>query len=217
MESTSTLSNKVVTDGRSYNIKIDTRMENFHTKRFIDILLCTIGLLVAIPIIIITAIVIKLESKGPIFYLQERLGLGGKVFKLIKLRSMTVDAEKDGMQWAKKDDPRVTKVGKFIRKTRIDELPQILNVLKGDMTLIGPRPERPEFTVQFEKEIPGFVNRLCVLPGITGWAQVNGGYNITPKEKLAFDLEYIENQSLRKDILIIWKTIRIVITGEGAR
>jgi len=200
-----------------YNIQVQTKMKNFYTKRVVDIILCSICLIIAIPIIIITAIFIKMESKGPIFYIQERLGLGGKVFKLIKLRSMTDDAEKNGIQWAEINDPRVTSVGRFIRKTRIDELPQLINVLRGDMTLIGPRPERPEFTVQFEEEIPGFMNRLSVIPGITGWAQVNGGYDITPEEKLKLDLEYIERQSLKMDLLIIVKTIRILFTGEGAR
>ncbi|MBD3107147.1 exopolysaccharide biosynthesis polyprenyl glycosylphosphotransferase [Bacillus sp. AGMB 02131] len=200
-----------------HNININTQLENYYVKRLMDIVLCCMGLFIVVPIILITALIIKLETKGPIFYVQERLGLGGRVFKLIKLRSMMVDAEKHGMQWAQKNDPRVTKVGYFIRKTRIDELPQLFNVLKGDMTLIGPRPERPEFTALFEKEIPGFVERLSVLPGVTGWAQVNGGYDISPKEKLMLDLEYIQKQSLKMDLLIISKTIWIVLTGKGAR
>ena len=202
---------------QAYNIPVQPKSGKFYFKRFIDLLLCSLGIIFALPVILITAIFIKIDSNGPIFYVQERLGLGGKVFKLIKLRSMSVDAEKDGMQWAQSNDPRVTRVGQFIRKTRIDELPQLFNVLKGDMSLIGPRPERPEFTVQFEKEIPGFINRLSVMPGLTGWAQVNGGYDISPKEKLELDLEYIEKQSIKLDILIIYKTIQTVLTGEGAR
>lgn len=130
---------------------------------------------------------------------------------------MGVNAEKNGAQWATKNDPRVTKVGAFIRKTRIDELPQLFNVLKGDMSLIGPRPERPMFTAQFNEEIPGFIDRLQVKPGITGWAQVNGGYDITPREKLELDRYYINNMSFWLDLKIILKTIKVCITGDGAR
>ncbi|WJQ00224.1 sugar transferase [Geobacillus stearothermophilus] len=151
-----------------------------YVKRFLDILLSLLALPIAIPIILIFAVIIKLETPGPAFFLQERVGLHGKYFKVIKLRSMGVNAEQNGAQWAAKNDPRVTKVGAFIRKTRIDELPQLFNVLKGDMSLIGPRPERPMFTAQFNEEIPGFIDRLQVKPGITGWAQVNGGYDIIP-------------------------------------
>ena len=130
---------------------------------------------------------------------------------------MRIDAEKNGAQWAQKNDPRITKVGNFIRKTRIDEIPQLLNILKGDMGLIGPRPERPELTYQFNEEIPGFINRLVVKPGLTGWAQVNGGYEISPQEKLVWDLDYIKNRSILMDIKIILRTVKVVITGEGAR
>src|SRR5690606_10331165 len=166
---------------------------------------------IALIIITIFAIIIKIESPGPAFFLQERVGLNGRNFLMIKLRSMRIDAEKNGAQWAAKNDPRVTKVGAFIRKTRIDELPQLFNVLKGDMSLIGPRPERPIFMEQFNKEIPGFVDRLKVRPGITGWAQVNGGYDITPKEKLELDRYYINNISFWLDLKIILKTIKVCI------
>lgn len=186
-------------------------------KRFFDIVFSIIGLILATPLIIIFGIMIKLESQGPIFYRQERVGLNGKYFYITKLRSMKIDAEKNGAQWAEKNDPRVTKVGKFIRKTRIDELPQLWNVLKGDMSLIGPRPERPMFTAQFNMEIPGFVNRLKVKPGLTGWAQVNGGYEISPKEKLKYDLFYIENMNFMLDVKIILLTVKVVLTGNGAR
>ena len=158
-----------------------------------------------------------LESPGNPFYVQSRMGLMGKEFNLIKLRSMRTDAEKNGAQWADKNDPRITKVGRFIRKTRIDELPQIFNVLKGDMSIIGPRPERQIFVEEFVKYIPDFPKRLEVKPGLTGWAQVNGGYEILPEQKLELDLYYINNKSLILDILIILKTIQIVLTGEGAR
>ncbi|ADI28219.1 sugar transferase [Geobacillus sp. C56-T3] len=188
-----------------------------YIKRFLDIVFSLLALPVAIPIIVIFAIIIKLETPGPAFFLQERVGLYGKYFKVIKLRSMEVNAEKNGAQWAAKNDPRVTRVGAFIRKTRIDELPQLFNVLKGDMSLIGPRPERPMFTAQFNEEIPGFIDRLQVKPGITGWAQVNGGYDITPREKLELDRYYIHNMSFWLDLKIILKTIKVCLTGDGAR
>ncbi|PDM38920.1 exopolysaccharide biosynthesis polyprenyl glycosylphosphotransferase [Parageobacillus toebii] len=188
-----------------------------YVKRVLDILLSLLALPIAIPIILIFAVIIKLETPGPAFFLQERVGLHGKYFKVIKLRSMGVNAEKNGAQWATKNDPRVTRVGAFIRKTRIDELPQLFNVLKGDMSLIGPRPERPMFTAQFNEEIPGFIDRLQVKPGITGWAQVNGGYDITPREKLELDRYYIDNMSFWLDLKIILKTIKVCITGDGAR
>lgn len=180
-------------------------------------MLSLLALPIAIPIILIFIIIIKLETPGPVFFLQERVGLHGRYFKVIKLRSMGVNAEKNGAKWATKNDPRVTKVGAFIRKTRIDELPKLFNVLKGDMSLLGPRPERPMFTAQFNDEIPGFIDRLQVKPGITRWAQVNGGYDITPKEKLELDRYYINNMSFWLDLKIILKTIKVCITGDGAR
>lgn len=186
-------------------------------KRFIDIFLSLLGLIVGIPLIIIFGILIKIESTGSIIYTQERVGKGGKIFTIYKLRSMRNNAEKNGAQWAEKDDPRITKVGKFIRLTRIDEVPQLFNILKGDMSIVGPRPERPNFTIEFNKEIPGFINRTAVKPGLTGWAQVNGGYDMSPKEKLQYDLEYIRKQGILLDIKIIFKTFKVVLTGEGAR
>lgn len=190
---------------------------NLYLKRFFDLLVGTIGLIFATPIILITMVLIRLESPGSALFFQERVGYKGKNFRVIKLRSMRNDAEKNGAQWASKNDPRVTKVGAFIRKTRIDELPQLINVIKGDMSLIGPRPERPEFTEAFEREIPGFKMRLLVKPGLTGWAQVNGGYDISPKEKLEYDLIYIKNMGLLLDLNTAIKTIRVIFTGEGAR
>lgn len=186
-------------------------------QRVFDVLLSTIGIMMSIPFIVIFGIAVKLDSPGPVFYTQERVGKGGRRFKVIKLRSMIRDAEKNGAQWTEKDDPRVTRVGRFIRKTRIDELPQFINVLRGDMSIIGPRPERPEFVIEFNEHIPGFIERLCVRPGLTGWAQVNGGYEITPEEKLALDLYYIENRNPKLDLLILVKTLQVVFTGHGAR
>jgi lipopolysaccharide/colanic/teichoic acid biosynthesis glycosyltransferase len=158
-----------------------------------------------------------LETKGPAVYSQIRVGKGGRLFKIYKLRSMRLDSEKDGIKWAEENDHRITKVGRVIRRMRIDEIPQLFNVLKGDMSVIGPRPERPFFTIEFNRKIPGFINRLRVKPGLTGWAQVNGGYNITPEEKFKLDMYYIENRCIGMDLLIMLKTLIVVITGEGAR
>ncbi|EJJ1465390.1 exopolysaccharide biosynthesis polyprenyl glycosylphosphotransferase [Enterococcus faecalis] len=186
-------------------------------KRGFDIVFSIVGLVPATPIVLVTTLAIVVESPGNPFYLQKRLGLLGKEFKVIKLRSMRLDAEKNGAKWADKNDDRITKVGHFIRKTRIDELPQLINVLKGDMSIIGPRPERKIFVDEFSKEIPNFPKRMEVKPGLTGWAQVNGGYDISPKEKLELDLHYIKNKSLKMDLAIFLKTVGIVLTGEGAR
>lgn len=186
-------------------------------KRSFEIIFSLALLIFTLPVLLLSAIAIKLESPGPVFYKQERVGLRGKKFWIVKLRSMRTDAEKNGPQWAAKNDPRVTQVGKFIRKTRIDELPQIINVLNGDMSLIGPRPERDVFTEQFEEEIPGFKKRLLVKPGLTGWAQVTGGYEATPREKWEQDMYYIQNQSIVLDVRILLRTVWVVLTGSGAR
>ncbi|CAM4303989.1 sugar transferase [Bacillus albus] len=186
-------------------------------KYIIDVMFSLFGVIVSSPIILIFSLLIILESPGSPFYFQERLGLNGNKFSVMKLRSMRNDAEKNGAKWAEKNDPRITRIGIFIRKTRIDELPQLFNILKGDMSLVGPRPERPVFTEQFEKDVPGFKKRLKVKPGLTGWAQVNGGYEITPKEKLNLDIYYINHASIMLDLKIILKTIKVVITGDGAR
>ena len=186
-------------------------------KRFINIILSIILIIPALPICIISSLFIILETTGNPLYIQERVGLNGSRFRIYKLRSMYSDAEKDGCKWATKDDIRITKVGHYIRKTRIDELPQLLNILKGDMAFIGPRPERPEFIEKFLKDIPDFNDRIVIKPGITGWAQVNGGYELTPKEKLEYDKYYIEHESLYLDVLILLKTIQVVFTGHGSR
>ncbi len=188
-------------------------------KRLIDIVVSLLILILFLPISIITGILIKLESPGPIIFKQERVGLNGKVFYMYKFRSMIKDAEKyTGPVWADKDDPRITKVGKFIRKVRIDEIPQMFNVLKGEMSLVGPRPERPYFVEKFAKEIPLYKRRLLVKPGITGWAQVKHKYDESiedVKTKLKYDLFYIENMSLRFDLKILFRTIFTVLLGKG--
>ncbi|MEL5898971.1 sugar transferase [Clostridium sporogenes] len=187
-------------------------------KRFFDVVLSLIACIIAIPIITIACIFVVLETEGSPIYCQKRLGKDGKEFILYKIRSMTINAESlSGPKWADKNDKRVTKVGKFIRKTRIDELPQLFNIIKGDMSIVGPRPERPIFTEKFEKDIPGFKDRLKVVPGLTGLAQINGGYDITPKSKLKWDLKYIQQRGLWLDLKIILKTALIVLNGNGAR
>ncbi|HFK1750831.1 TPA: sugar transferase [Bacillus cereus] len=200
-------------------VQVENRQSKLYLgiKYILDVIFALLGLIILTPVILIFSLLIILESPGSPFYLQERLGLHGKRFNVIKLRSMRNDAEKNGAKWAEKNDPRITKIGLFIRKTRIDELPQLFNILKGEMSLVGPRPERPIFTEKFEREIPGFKTRLEVKPGLTGWAQVNGGYEITPKEKLKLDIYYINHASIILDFKIIIKTVRVVITGDGAR
>ncbi|GAB4132201.1 MAG: undecaprenyl-phosphate glucose phosphotransferase [Ignavibacteriales bacterium] len=188
-------------------------------KRLMDIVISFLFLIFASPIILITAIAIKLESKGPVFYRQERSGLNGKTFKIIKFRSMVQDAEKkSGPVWSTKNDPRITKVGRFIRRVRIDEIPQMINVLNGDMSMVGPRPERPYFVEKLSQEIPLYKRRLKVRPGITGWAQVKHKYDESiedVKAKLRYDLFYIENMSLRNDFIILLRTVFVVLFGKG--
>ena len=188
-------------------------------KRLMDIVL-SLGLIVfSLPITLISSLIIKLESKGPVFYKQERMGLNGKIFKIYKFRSMVSDAEKiSGPVWSTKDDPRITGFGKILRKVRIDEIPQALNILRGDMSFVGPRPERPFFVEKLSHEIPLYKRRLKVRPGVTGWAQVKHKYdeNIEDvKMKLRYDLFYIENMSLRMDFKILFRTIFVVLFGKG--
>ena len=187
-------------------------------KRIFDILISIIIGIISLPFIPFIIFVIKVDSKGPILFTQTRTGKDGKTFTAIKFRTMHLNAEKNGPEWAKKDDPRVTKIGKFFRKTRIDEIPQFLNILKGDMSLVGPRPERPFFVEQLKKEIPYYSRRLRVRPGITGWAQIKHVYDSSlddVRKKLQYDLYYIENMSLRMDLKIIFNTIYTVLAGKG--
>jgi len=188
-------------------------------KRIMDVVVALIILICASPIMLLTAIAIKLDSKGVVFFRQERCGLNGKPFKMVKFRSMRQDAEKKtGPVWSQKDDPRITKVGRFIRKVRIDEIPQMVNVLRGEMSLVGPRPERPFFVEKLAKEIPYYKRRLRVRPGITGWAQVKHKYDESiedVKVKLRFDLFYIENMSLRMDFKIMVRTAFVMLFGKG--
>ncbi|MDZ7725183.1 MAG: sugar transferase [candidate division KSB1 bacterium] len=188
-------------------------------KRLIDILFSFTGLILLSPVLILFALLIKIDSKGPVFFTQERVGRKGKIFSVYKFRSMIRDAEKyTGPVWADENDPRITRMGRFMRKTRIDEFPQLINVLKGDMSLVGPRPERPFFVEQLKKEYPFYSRRLRVKPGVTGWAQVKGKYDTTieaVKEKLEFDLYYIDNISLRLDLRIMVYTIIVMLKFKG--
>lgn len=186
-------------------------------KRVFDIVFSALGLLIlAIPMAII-ALIIALDSPGGAIFKQERLGKGGKPFVIYKFRTMNHDAEVNGPKWADKEDKRCTRVGAFLRKTRLDELPQLWNILVGDMSFVGPRPERQYFYEQFEKYIVGFSNRLIVTPGLTGYAQVNGGYELEPEEKIVYDMEYIEKRSVLMDIRCLAKTVSLIFTHEGAR
>ena len=197
----------VIKEKRAYDI----------TKRALDICFSIVGLTVMfLPMCIITVLVMIDSSGNPIFS-QERLGKNGKPFVIYKFRTMHKDAESDGPQWAKEKDIRCTKLGGFLRKTRMDELPQFFNILKGDMSLVGPRPERKYFYDQFEKYIIGFSNRMMVFPGLTGYAQVNGGYELDPEEKIMFDMKYIENRSILLDIKCVFETFSLVFTHKGAR
>ena len=190
-------------------------------KRIFDIVVSLIVLMVCMPILIGTAIIIKLTSKGPVLYRQERTGLHDRRFNLLKFRSMRVDAEKEtGPQWASQNDPRVTPIGRFIRHARIDEIPQIFNVLKGDMSFVGPRPERPYFVEQLSEQVPYYRERHNVKPGITGWAQLNFPYGASmddARRKLEYDLYYIKNYSLFLDFLILLQTARVVLFQDGVR
>lgn len=185
-------------------------------KRFFDLLISIPALVILSPLMLIAAVMIKLEDKGPVFYRQERLTFGGKVFQIIKFRSMRVDAEKDGRAvLMSKDDDRITRVGKFIRKCRVDELPQLLNVIKGEMSIIGPRPERPEIAEKYYKTMPEFRFRLTGKAGITGYAQVMGKYNTTPYDKLVFDLMYLENYSFLFDLKIMLMTLKTLFNVDA--
>jgi len=187
-------------------------------KRFFDLVFSGIALLLLLLPLSVLAIVVKCTSPGTVFYCQERLGYNGRKFNLIKFRSMCMDAEKNGIQWAdEKDDPRVTPIGRFMRKYHIDELPQLWCIFKGDLSLVGPRPERECFYDEFETYIHGFRERLKVKPGLTGLAQINGGYSLKPEEKIQYDVEYMKKRSFWLDLKIIFRTVGVVFLDTGAK
>ncbi|HEX4847738.1 MAG TPA: TIGR03013 family XrtA/PEP-CTERM system glycosyltransferase [Novosphingobium sp.] len=189
-------------------------------KRIFDILASSLLLVLSGPLILLFALLVKVDSRGPAFFRQRRVGLYGQHFDVIKLRSMRIDAEANGAQFAQKDDPRVTRLGRFIRKVRIDELPQTWSVLKGEMSFVGPRPERPEFVCELEQQLPYYAERHMVKPGITGWAQINYPYGASiedSRHKLEYDLYYAKNYSPFLDLLILLQTVRVVLWPEGAR
>jgi exopolysaccharide biosynthesis polyprenyl glycosylphosphotransferase len=190
-------------------------------KRTFDLAVGSVLMLLALPIMLIVGLMIAAEAPGPVIYRQERVGRRGRKFTLFKFRSMIVGAERDGKPtWAGVNDARVTRVGRLLRKTRIDELPQLLNVVRGEMSLVGPRPERPEFVAMLSEQIPFYSIRHSVKPGITGWAQVRYYYTATVEDaakKLEYDIYYVKNHSLLLDFLILLETVRVVLLGEGAR
>lgn len=190
-------------------------------KRIFDVVVSLIILALTLPVMLLTALIIFLESGSPVFYRQGRVGECGQIFDVLKFRSMRLDAEKPGApQWAKQNDDRVTPVGRVIRKLRIDELPQIVNVLRGEMSFVGPRPERPYFVKQLAEQIPRFLNRHTVKPGITGWAQIRYPYGSSVEDaiqKLQYDLYYVKNHSLFLDLIILLQTVQVVLFGKGAR
>ncbi len=183
-------------------------------------LVALLGATLSLPLVVVTAILIKLDSPGPIFYRQERVGRNGRLFTLIKFRSMRVDAEKEGPVWASKGDDRATRLGRIIRKLRADEIPQFWNILRGDMNFVGPRPERPHFVAQLAQEIPYYEQRHLIRPGLTGWAQIKYPYGASTedaRQKLQYDLFYVKNQNLILDAIILFETIKIILFGRGAQ
>lgn len=186
-------------------------------KRTFDLSSCSIAFIFLSPVLLVVAGAVRLDSSGPIIYQQERLGLNGKPFMLYKFRTMYNTAESDGAHWTEVGDPRITRVGRFLRATHLDELPQLWNVIRGDMSLVGPRPERGIFYPELEQRIHGFSQRLYVIPGITGLAQVSGGYDLSSEEKILYDIEYIKTRSIATDLKILLRTVGVVLSRGGAR
>ena len=197
-----------------------SRAVSVMVRRMTDVAISLGVLAFSLPVMVLAAVLVRLDSPGPVFYRQERVGLGGRRFILFKFRSMVDNAEKHGPAWAVKSDPRVTRVGALMRLTRVDELPQLLNVLRGEMSIVGPRPERPHFVEQFNASIPFYADRARIKPGITGWAQVNYPYGASvedARQKLAYDLYYMKHRSLWLDVLTLVATVRVILFQEGAR
>jgi exopolysaccharide biosynthesis polyprenyl glycosylphosphotransferase len=214
---------QVTSEGRLVNDVSGQRRDTVWyevSRRALDVIGSLLLLAFAVPLLLLVAFLIRVDSTGPVLYRQSRVGLHGRIFTMLKFRSMRVDAEVAGPCWATDRDPRMTRIGAFIRATRLDEVPQLLNVLRGEMSLVGPRPERPHFVQQLAAIIPRYNERTHVLPGITGWAQINYPYGASVEDaraKLAFDLFYINNRSLLLDLHILLKTIPVVLFRIGAR
>jgi len=205
----------LIFSGRGRQARFSGLLRSF-VHRFVALL----GGILSLPIALLTALLIKLDSRGPVFYRQERVGNNGKTFVLLKFRSMRVDAEQAGPVWASKDDDRTTRVGRIIRKVRIDEIPQFWNILRGEMAFVGPRPERPHFVAQLAQEIPYYEQRHLIPPGLTGWAQIKYPYGASiedARQKLQYDLFYVKNQSLMLDAIVLFETIKIIIFGRGGQ
>jgi len=205
----------LIFSGRGRRVRLNDIVRNVMHR-----VVALLGAILSLPIAIFTAILIKLDSRGSILYMQERVGKNGRPFTLMKFRSMRIDAEKDGPVWAKTEDERMTRVGRIIRKIRVDEIPQFWNILRGDMSFVGPRPERPHFVAQLAAEIPYYEQRHLIAPGLTGWAQTNYQYGASiedAKQKLEYDLYYIKNQSLALDATIMFETIKTILFGRGGR
>lgn len=201
-------------------VEVNARRADGPLKRAVDIVAAVTLLVVFAPLMALIAGAIKLDSAGPVFYRQARVGRGGRIFQILKFRSMKIDAECEGARWAEKDDKRVTRVGRVIRKLRLDETPQTLNILRGEMSLVGPRPERPEFVEILEAGVPAYPLRHKVRPGLTGWAQVKYVYGASIEDariKLQYDLFYIQNFSVIRDVMIMAMTVKVVLFGVGAR
>jgi exopolysaccharide biosynthesis polyprenyl glycosylphosphotransferase len=214
---------QVTSEGRLVNDVSGQRRDTVWyevSRRALDVIGSLLLLAFAVPLLLLVAFLIRVDSTGPVLYRQSRVGLHGRIFTMLKFRSMRVDAEVAGPCWATDRDPRMTRIGAFIRATRIDEVPQLLNVLRGEMSLVGPRPERPHFVQQLAAIIPRYNERTHVLPGITGWAQINYPYGASVEDaraKLAFDLFYINNRALLLDLRILLRTIPVVLFRIGAR
>lgn len=206
-----------INEKQKFNTKYEEKRLYEFISGLIERLLAFIFLMLVFPALILLMVLIKLEDGGPVVYSQNRVGKDGRLFVIYKMRTMYVNENSDNFIETRQNDNRITKVGKFIRSTRIDELPQLFNILIGNMKLIGPRPLVEKQIIEYTNELPEFVDRLVVKPGLTGWAQVNGGNEITPKEKLFFDVEYIKNRGFRIYMKVIFKTVWVVLSGAGAR
>lgn len=201
------------------DIEVEVRGGRFYllVKRVFDLLASIAAIIIGTPLMLIVTALIKIESPGPAIFKQERLGKDGVPFTMYKFRSMRLDAEKNGPQWAEVHDERCTKVGRIIRRFHIDEMPQFFNIVKGEMSVVGPRPEREYYYEKIEEALPAFRQRLLVKPGLTGLSQVNGCYDQTLEERLVYDIEYMQNRSLWMDLMCMLKTVIVVFNGRGAR